>query len=134
MTDQQIDRLLNRLERTHQDELKLVHQLKIDYFETDYLEELYIKWQSEHQLLLSHHKKLLIFTAISPIWLILSLTAEHFQIPYLNYTGVLFPLSIFAYLNILFFLYKRYGSIKQHDHTGNVLQLELMRRRDRMYI
>ncbi|MEM0992028.1 MAG: hypothetical protein AAGI49_03285 [Bacteroidota bacterium] len=134
MTDQQIDRYLARLERTHRSELKMIHQFSIDYFETDYLEELYDRWQAAHKKLLSYHKNLLLFTALSPIWLVLALTANYFEIPYLSYVGILFPLSLFAYINILLFLYKKYGSIKQHDHIGSILELELMKRRDRMYI
>lgn len=134
MNDKQIDRLLHRIEKEHQCELKMLNQFRIDYFETAYLEELLKKWKVAHQKLQIAHKKLLLFAACSPLWLVMGVYAKYAEIPYLSYAGLLFPISIFVFMNALLLLYKKHGSLKQHDHLGDILELELSRRRDRMYI
>jgi len=132
MNDKQIDRYLSQLEKAHQDDLKMIQQFSMDYFETYYLEELYEKWQTQRQRLKVSYYQLFFFTLTAPIWVVVaSYRGESsFALPIF----LLFPITIFVNLGLLFRLYAKYGSPSQHNHLGNLLEHELIRRRDPMYI
>ena len=132
MNDKQIDRYLSQLEKAHQDDLKMIQQFRMDYFETDYLEELYDKWQTQRQRLKVSYFQLFFFALTAPVWIIVAnyLGDPAFALP----VFLLFPLTIFVTLGLLFRLYAKYGSPGQHNHLGNLLEHELIRRRDPMYI
>jgi len=132
MNDKQIDRYLSQLEKAHQDDLKMIQQFRMDYFETDYLEELYEKWQSQRQFLKTSHYQLFFLALTAPVWIVIAnyLEGSAFALP----VFLLFPLTIFTTLGLLFALYTRYGHPSQHNRLGNLLEHELIRRRDPMYI
>lgn len=132
MNDKQIDRYLSQLEKAHQDDLKMIQQFRMDYFETDYLEELYEKWQTQRQYLKNSHYQLFFLALSAPVWIVVAsyLGDSFFALP----VFLLFPITIFATLGLLFALYAKYGSPGQHNQLGNLLEHELIRRRDPMYI
>ncbi|MEM8526117.1 MAG: hypothetical protein AAGG68_15870 [Bacteroidota bacterium] len=132
MNDKQIDRYLSQLEKAHRNDLKMIQQFRMDYFETDYLEELYEEWQMQRQTLKNNHYKLFFFALTAPIWIFVAnyLGDSVFALP----VFLLFPITIFTALGFLFALYAKYGSPNQHHHLGNILEVELIRRRDPMYI
>jgi len=132
MNDKQIDRYLSQLEKAHQDDLKMIQQFRMDYFETDYLEELYEEWQTQRQKLRYSHYQLFFLALTAPIWLIVAnyISDSPFALP----AFLLFPITIFTTLGLLFALYAKYGNPNQHHHLGNILERELIRRRDPMYI
>lgn len=130
MNDRQIDRLLWQLEKTCRRDLALLKHFRLDYFETSYLEELLVIWQTEQQQL-KHWQRLLLQAAIfSPIWLLVGLSiATWSSAVWGNYLAVLFPVSVFAYLSGSLFLYHRYGSLKSHHHLGKIIRVELAKRK-----
>ncbi|MEL6941847.1 MAG: hypothetical protein AAFO82_04205 [Bacteroidota bacterium] len=132
MNDKQIDRYLSQLEKEHQDDLQMIKQFRMDYFETDYLEELYEKWQVQRQKLKVNYYKLFFFVLTAPVWIFVSKFINDFTLELAVF--LLFPITIFTALGLLIALYVKHGSLNQHNHLGNILEVELIRRRDPMYI
>lgn len=130
MNDRQIDRLLWQLEKTCRRDLALLKHFRLDYFETSYLEELLVIWQTEQEQLKQWQRYLLYAAAFSPVWLLIGLSITTWShAAWGNYLAILFPISIFTYLSGSFFLYRRYGSIKSHHHLGKIIRTELAKRR-----
>ncbi|NJL76596.1 MAG: hypothetical protein HC892_17855 [Saprospiraceae bacterium] len=134
MNDKHIDKLLARIERECRDDLKLVRQFEISYFDTHYLEELYKQWKQLRANVHRSYEYLVAIVATAPIFILLSGIGEWLEISWLSAFIFGFPISILAFLVGMIVQHKKHGSLKQYERTGAIVRSELQRRHDKMYI
>lgn len=134
MNDKHIDRLLARIERECQDDLKLVRQFEISYFDTQYLEELYKQWKQLRASVHRGYEYLIGIVATAPIFILLSGIGEWLEVSWLSAFIFGFPISMLAFLVGMIIQHQKHGSLKQYERTGAIVRAELQRRYDKMYI
>ncbi len=134
MTDKQIDRLLTRMEREHEDELNMVNQFNMHYFSTDYLEYIYEIWCERCVRLRSFYKaglKLMLVACACSTFGLLGLALEiEFLTTFLYIAFIL----MLAYCASMLYLNKNFGSIRRNEYVGEKIRTELRRRYDTTYI
>ncbi len=134
MNDKQMERFLSKLEKRYNNELNLIQQFDMAYFDTHYLEQLYIKWQLEGKKI--HHKYncLIVLALSSPIWLLIGWLGTHIQSSFLTALIYLFPTSILIISIGTIQLYHQYGGLAQYKTIGKTVRQELIQRSQKMYI
>jgi len=134
MKDQQIEALLEGLEKEHQNELDMVYQFELDYFSTPYLEEIHHKFIARCQFLRQIHRRMLIIGILSPIWLIIGIIGLFvLENTFVSMLILLFPLFMTVCIGGLLWLFVRYGGIKRQEDTVEIIRDEIRRRRRQLF-
>jgi hypothetical protein len=134
MNDKHINRLLSRIEKECQDDLKLVYQLDVNYFDTEFLESLYEKWLEHRKQVYHQYKYLIGLVAIAPVFLLIGGIGNWLDNNFFATFIFGFPIFLLVFLIGMLIQNKKYGSLKQYEHTGKIVRSELQRRYNKMYI
>jgi hypothetical protein len=134
MNDKQIERFLSTLEKRYNNELNLIQQFDMAYFDTEYLEQLYVKWQLEEKSLNQKYYHLIVLALSSPIWLLIGGLGTLIQSYFLAALIYLFPTSILITSIGIAQLYHQYGGLTQYKTIGKTVRQELLQRTHKMYI
>ncbi|MEM9991174.1 MAG: hypothetical protein AAF738_05380 [Bacteroidota bacterium] len=134
MTDQQIDRLLTRLEHDHQDDLNLVCQFDMIYFSTECLEDMYAHWHTRSEKLHTFHKSNLQIIAFTALAMLLGAVGFALEIVYLMPFFYVAILTLLASFFSLLYLNRNFGSIRNNNRIGQKIRAELHRRYNTLYI
>lgn len=134
MNDKQIDVFLSKLEKRYNDELNLIQHFDMAYFDTHYLEQLYVKWQLKEKSLNRKYYHLMILALSSPIWLLIGLLGAQIQSYFLAALIYFFPASIFITSIGIFQLYHQYGGLRQYKTIGKTVRQELLQRTHSLHV
>ena len=134
MTDKQIDRLLSRIEWDHQDELNMVNQFDMDYFSTDYLEEIYTRWYERCERLRAFYKSTLQLVLVACSCMLFGIVGLIGNIVFLTPFFYVAFILMLAYAASMTYLSRHFGSIRTNEDIGDKIRAELRRRYDAMYI
>lgn len=134
MTDKQIDRLLSRIEWDHQDELNMINQFNMDYFATEYLEDMYTRWYDRCERLRDFYKKSLQLMLLACACMIAGLVGLILNFPLLFTAFYVAFILMIGFSASMIYLNRHFGSIRRNEHIGDKIRTELRRRYDTMYI
>jgi len=134
MEDQQIEALLENLEKEHKDELDMVYQFELDYFSTPYLEELHKKFLHRCRHLRQIHRRLVIIGILSPVWLVIGIIGIFvLENTIVSLLITLFPVFMTVCIIGLVWLFVRYGGLKRQEDTADIIRDEIRRRRRQLF-
>lgn len=134
MTDKQIDRLLSRIEWEHQDELNMVNQFNLDYFSTNYLEEIYAHWYERSEKLRAFYRSTLQFAFLASAFMLAGIVGMASNIDLLMPFLYVASLVMFGCFVSLVYLNRNFGSIRHNEYIGDKIRAELRRRYNTLYI
>ncbi len=134
MNDKQIDVFLSKLEKQYSNDLNLIEQFEIGYFDTSYLEHVYVKWQLKEKNLTRKCNYLMMLALSSPTWLVIGFIGTHIQSSFFTAFIYLFPISISITIIGIFQLYHQHGGLKQYKTIGKTIRQELLQRTHSIHI
>ncbi len=130
MKKQSFDKTIEEIETSCADELMMLLDIDIKDCTTDYLKELWIKWQKRNIAYDKYFKKLLLIGASAPIWLGLGI-----MLHLMTDNEIFFLIAILCPISVIIFAYglinghRQFGGKSTHDSIGLTIIEELNTRR-----
>ncbi len=130
MVPRNADGVLSYLEKKSSDELSLLESVGTEYFSTAELIRLKGQWEIKNKLFIQFQKYLIRIVAFSPVWLVGWFIFHLLHLPALAmFSLMLFPLSFMLFFSGLLFMRHFFPGKGHLDYIGDMINLELHRRR-----
>jgi hypothetical protein len=124
--------IFERLEQEAADELRLLDELGVRFFETEHLMELHAKVCEKITDQQRHLKIALSIGAAGVGWVLLCIMAYALKFPTLAFLALgLASISFATFLGLLIYTLQRFSTKGQLDHTRHSIEDELRSRRDK---
>ena len=128
-----IDRLLEGLEKSAENDFDLLESAGAEYFSTIELLEMRGRCREQRRIYTKIHKAVLLVGAGAPSWIVFGFVFGilGFQVA-ATFSLLLFPISFFLFLVGGLFLRSQFRSRGYLEHISHLIEWELSRRRDEL--
>lgn len=133
MDNRSMDRFLEGLEKSAENDFELLESTGAEFFGTAELLEMRGRCREQRRLFNKIHKVVLLIGAGSPAWIVLGFvfgTLGFQKVAVLSLMA--FPISFLLFIGGAIFLKKHFRSRGYLDHVSHMIEWELSRRRDEL--